>query len=73
LFHSSFIPPRSTHDNVQKWYNKGSDIVNIIVNQRQELIQKINEIINNEIDLLKNESETIRVKQKNKIKYYLFI
>ncbi len=79
FFDSSFIPPITTRDNAQKWYNQGYDIVNIIVNKRQELVEEINEIINNEIDLLKKESEIIRVKEKqtmkegwNKNVYYLF-
>lgn len=38
----------------------------IIVNKRQELVQKINEIIKNELNTLKKESENIRVKRKQK-------
>ncbi|CAF2814403.1 unnamed protein product [Rotaria sp. Silwood2] len=59
---NSFIPPISTRENAQKWYNQGHDIVNKIVNKRQELVQQINEIVNNEINLLKKESELIREK-----------
>ncbi len=45
-------------------------MVNTIVNQRNELIQQINRIINNEISLLKKESKTIRVKGiESKMKY----
>ncbi|CAF3365373.1 unnamed protein product [Rotaria sp. Silwood1] len=57
---NSFIPPTSTRENAQKWYNQGYDIVNKIVSKRQELVQQINEIINNEIDLLKKESKLIQ-------------
>lgn len=63
VFNSTFIPPKSTRDNVQKWYNQGCDIVNIIVNKRKELIQQINELNKNEIDTLKKESENIRVRK----------
>jgi hypothetical protein len=70
FLYSSFIPPTSTRDNAQKWYDKGYNMVNRIVNQRHELIQQINRIINNEISLLKKESKTIRVKGiESKVKY----
>ncbi len=62
---SSFIPPISTKENSQKWYRQGYDIVNVIVNKRQELLQQIKQITKNEIDLLENESNLIRVKYKN--------
>ncbi len=58
---SSFIPPISTKENAHKWYKQGYDIVDTIVTIRQELTQEIKQIITNEIDLLENESKTIRV------------
>jgi hypothetical protein len=61
---SSFIPPISTKENSQKWYRQGYDIVNVIVNKRQELIDQIKQITKNEIDLLEKESKIIRVKIK---------
>jgi recombinational DNA repair ATPase RecF len=64
VFDSSFIPPISTRDNARIWYNQGYEIVNNIVHKRQELVQQIKQMINNEIDLLQNESETIQVKTK---------
>ncbi|CAF0808765.1 unnamed protein product [Rotaria sordida] len=59
---NSFVPPTSTRENAQKWYNQGYDIANKIVNKRQALVQQINEIINNEINLLEKESQSIREK-----------
>ena len=66
---SSFIPPLSTRENAQKWYNQGYNLVDIIVNKRQALVDKIHEIIEKEIDLLNRESDTIRVTKErlNKI------
>ncbi len=60
--HSSFIPPISTKENADKWYQQGYNIVDTIVNTRQELIHEIKQIIKNEIDSLEKESQTIRVK-----------
>ena len=42
--------------------------MNIITNKRQELLDQINEVVTNEIDLLKKESEFIQVNKKKKAK-----
>ncbi|CAF1416429.1 unnamed protein product [Adineta steineri] len=54
---NSFVPPKSTRENAQKWYNQGYDIVDTIVHKRQELVRKINEVITNEIDFLNREAD----------------
>jgi hypothetical protein len=63
---SSFIPPTSTRVNARNWYDQGYEIVNNIVHKRQELVQQIKTMINNEIDLLKKQSEAIRVKKADR-------
>ncbi|UJR28315.1 hypothetical protein I4U23_009559 [Adineta vaga] len=57
---NSFIPPISTYENVQIWYNRGYDLVDIIVHKRQTLVYKINEIIVEEIEFLNRELDHIR-------------
>ncbi|CAF4340909.1 unnamed protein product, partial [Rotaria sordida] len=53
---NTFIPPISTKENAEKWHKQAYDIVNTIVNQRQELIHQMIEIVENEIDILEKES-----------------
>ncbi|CAF4154980.1 unnamed protein product [Rotaria sp. Silwood2] len=59
---NTFVPPISTKENAEKWYKQGYDIVNNIVNQRQELMHQIIQIVENEIDILEKESKTIQDK-----------
>ncbi|CAF3644133.1 unnamed protein product [Rotaria sordida] len=59
---NTFIPPISTKENAEKWHKQAYDIVNTIVNQRQELIHQMIEIVENEIDILEKESRTIQDK-----------
>lgn len=64
LFYSSLIPPKSSRENVQKWYNEGYDMVNKIITKRQQLIDEINDITDNEINTLKTELKSIRVRKQ---------
>ncbi|CAF4692579.1 unnamed protein product [Rotaria sp. Silwood1] len=59
---NTFVPPVSTKENAEKWHKQGYDIVNNIVHQRQELIQQIMQIVDNEISILEQESKTIQDK-----------
>lgn len=59
---SSFIQPISTRIHVQNWYNQGQDVIQQIVDARQQLVQAIQTLINKEISQLQNRSEQIRVK-----------
>lgn len=72
MFDSSFIPPTSTRDNAQNWYNEGSDIVNDIVQKQEELVQQIKAVIQNEVDQLEKQSETTRVKKMRVIQHDRF-
>ncbi|CAF0851526.1 unnamed protein product [Adineta ricciae] len=57
---NSFLPPISTHENAQRWYSQGYDLVDIIVHKRQILVSKINDVITKEIAFLNEELERIR-------------
>jgi hypothetical protein len=62
IVNSSFVPPKSTTDNARHWYEQGYSIVDAIVNKRQQLIDQIQQVVQNDIDTLKNESRIIYVK-----------
>ena len=68
--YSAFIPPASTRDNAQKWYQEGFQIVDTIVKSRNELVQKIEAVIKAETELLKKEHEQIRVGRANECEHY---
>lgn len=64
LILSSFVPPTSTCEYAKKWYNLGQDIINKLVNTREQLVVKLKDVVNDEIHLLEKESQNIRVKRK---------
>lgn len=61
LQNSTFVPPVSTKENSQRWYKQGYDIVNLIVNERKNLMHQIQAVVDNEIDILEKESRIIQV------------
>lgn len=67
---SSFIPPLSTKENAHQWYKQGYDIVDGIVHTRQELLGELKQSIQNDIDVLAKEWQTIRVGSFNSSSIY---
>ncbi|CAF0926257.1 unnamed protein product [Adineta steineri] len=56
---NTFIPPKSTKENAQKWHKQGYDIMDGIINERKILINQIIQIIKNEINYLEEEWKII--------------
>ena len=52
----------STRENVQKWHTDGIQIMDIVVKILEDIVRKIREITENDIETLKNLADTIRVK-----------
>lgn len=63
----SFIPPLSSRDNAQQWFQDGRRMVEEIEKTLGAIIQKVAEIIDDEVTTLKQLADSIRVRQKKNI------
>ncbi|CAF1155509.1 unnamed protein product [Didymodactylos carnosus] len=59
---NKFVPPSTTRDNVQKWYQQGQTILNEIIDKKDTLLEKANDVVKYEILFLINEAQCVKKK-----------